>query len=104
MHWAKKDRKVEFVKGYFPASAVDINLAEVSFAHIDLDLYHSTLETLNFLREKFIQHSIIVFDDYFREAAGVAKAVNEFEHNFPDWKTFPIYPAQGLMLHRSWFE
>jgi hypothetical protein len=104
MYWAEKGREVEFVKGYFPESALGIDISGVSFAHIDLDLYQSTLDTLNFLRTKFIEHSIIVFDDYFRKAHGVMRAIEEFEQKCPDWKTFPIYPAQGLMLHRSWFE
>jgi O-methyltransferase len=101
--WSNKRRDVVWVKGYFPQSAAGIEISNVSFAHIDLDLYRSTLDTLEFLDGRFIEKSIIVLDDYMRSVDGVMKAVREFQSARPEWISFPIYPGQGLMIHQSWF-
>lgn len=102
--WRDKRRDVVWVKGYFPQSAADIDISNVSFAHIDLDLYQSTLDTLEFLDGRFIHKSIIVLDDYMRGVDGVMKAVREFQSAHPEWISFPMYPGQGLMVHESWFK
>jgi hypothetical protein len=102
--WKNKRRDVIWVKGYFPQSAAGINISNVSFAHIDLDLYQSTLDTLEFLDGRFVDKSIIVLDDYMRSVDGVMKAVIEFQSAHPEWISFPMYPGQGLMIHKSWFK
>lgn len=98
-----KNRKVEILKGYFPDSDIEHKASGISFAHIDVDIYGSTKNTLEYLQDKFLSRSIIVFDDYFREADGVMRAVTEFERKYREWMTYPIYPGQGIMLHKSWF-
>jgi hypothetical protein len=100
--WTNKGRDVRWVRGYFPESAASTEIGNISFAHIDLDIYKSTAETLDYLQPRFIDRSIVVFDDYLRNADGVMKAVQEFSVAHPDWVTFPIFPGQGLMIHRSW--
>jgi hypothetical protein len=101
--WEGKGRNVTWVKGYFPESAANANIRNISFAHIDVDLHKSTLDTLEFLHPLFIDRSIIVLDDYLRSVDGVMKAVKDFQDRHPEWVSFPIYPSQGLMLHSSWF-
>ncbi len=102
--WNGKARDVRWVKGYFPESASFVDIGNISFAHIDLDLYRSTADALTYLLPRFTDRSIVVFDDYLRDADGVMKAVKEFLIKNPDWATFPIFPGQGLMIHRSWFD
>jgi hypothetical protein len=92
----------EIIQGRFPASDVAGKVRNVSFAHIDVDVYSSAIETLRYLRPFMLQKSIIVLDDYFRSADGMIKAVAEFVAEAPDWCAFPIYPGQGIMIHRSW--
>lgn len=101
--WADKGRDVRWIKGYFPESAANVDLSNISFAHIDTDLYESTAKTLNYLRPRLIDHSIVVFDDYLRSVDGVMKAVGEFTRANSDWAAFPMFPGQGLMIHRDWF-
>ncbi len=48
------------------------------------------------------ERSLIVVDDYMRTAEGVVQAVDEFVALTGDWIVFPIYPGQGLLIHRSW--
>lgn len=102
--WANKRRDVRWIRGYFPDSAAKLNLSNISFAHIDTDLYESTANTLAYLRPRLIDHSIVVFDDYLRSVDGVMKAVGEFTRAHPDWVVFPMFPGQGLMIHRNWFD
>jgi Macrocin-O-methyltransferase (TylF) len=94
---------VRWVRGYFPDSAGDIEISNVSFAHVDLDLYESTVNTLEYLRPRLIEQSIVVFDDYLRGVDGVIKATREFSEAHPDWVIFPIFPGQGFMVNRNWF-
>lgn len=101
--WAGKGRNVTFIKGYFPQSATNTDIRDISFAHIDVDLYQSVADTLEFLLDRFLDQSIIVFDDYMRGAEGLMKAVREFESEHRDWISFPIYPGQGMMINRNWF-
>lgn len=99
-----RGRDFQVIAGFFPQSCVDISLGPVSFVHLDVDTYKSTLESLEFLAESLIEHSLIVLDDYFRNAEGVNKAVQQFiaTHD-KSWIALPIFPGQGLMIHRSWF-
>jgi Macrocin-O-methyltransferase (TylF) len=101
--WAGKGRDVRWVRGYFPDSAKNLEITNISFAHIDTDLYESTAKTLDYLQPRLVDQSIIVFDDYFRSVDGVVKAVREFTEVHPDWAAFPLFPGQGLVVHRDWF-
>jgi O-methyltransferase len=101
--WSSKGRDVRWVRGYFPESAADMDISNISFAHVDLDIYASTVNTLEYLRTRLIDQSIVVFDDYLRGVDGVTKATREFSEAYPDWVTFPIFPGQGLMVNRSSF-
>ena len=102
--WAGKGRDVRWVQGYFPQSAADMDISNISFAHVDTDLYQSTADTLNYLRPRLMDRSIVVIDDYLRGCDGLIRAVREFTQAHPDWVTFPMFPAQGLLIHRDWFE
>ena len=102
--WAGKGRDVRWVRGYFPQSAAEMDISNISFAHVDTDLYESTTDTLNYLRPRLMDRSIVILDDYLRGADGLVRAVREFTQAYPDWAMFPMFPAQGLLLHRDWFE
>lgn len=57
------------LKGMYSASEVKdpFNLVckQISIAHIDCDLYESTLEALELCKDKFVDGSILLFDDWF---------------------------------------
>jgi hypothetical protein len=40
--FASHNKKAEIVKGFFPASAVNVDLGEVAFCHLDVDVYDAT--------------------------------------------------------------
>ena len=49
-----------------------------SFVHIDFDLYNSTIDTFNFIKNRLEKNAIILFDDYnLINQEGVKKAVTD---------------------------
>jgi hypothetical protein len=95
-------RNFELIEGCFPMSATGRPLDGLSFVHMDFDLYQSIFDSLVFLNDQMMEKSIIVVDDYRRTAEGVVQAVDKFVAVTGDWIAFPIYPGQGLLIHRSW--
>jgi len=99
-----RGRNFQVIAGFFPQSCGGIPLGPVSFVHLDADTYKSTIESLEFLAGSLMERSLIVLDDYFRKAEGVNEAVRQFTAGNRSWIALPLFPGQGLMLHRSWFE
>lgn len=84
---------VALVKGLFDASLPDFlatHPGDVSYLHIDCDLYSSTRVVLDLLRERIKPGTVIVFDEYL---------------NYPTWrehehKAFSEFvAAHGLKFH-----
>ena len=98
-----RDRRFQVIAGFFPQSCEGIDLGPFSFVHLDADLYQSTIDSLEYLRDRLLDRSLIVLDDYFRRAEGVNRAVAEFTSRHKAWAAFPLFPGQGLLLHRNWF-
>jgi hypothetical protein len=40
------------------------DIKQVAYARIDCDLYQPTVECLDFLRDRFVDRAILVFDDW----------------------------------------
>jgi len=99
---ARHTSNFELIDGCFPTSCAGHQLDALSFVHMDFDLYKSILDSLIFLNDKMIEKSVIIIDDYMRSSEGVVKAVKDFVARTGDWIAFPIYPGQGLLIHRSW--
>lgn len=91
-------RKAEIVKGFFPASAVNVDLGEIAFCHLDVDVYEATRQSLDYLADRLAKRSFVLIDDYQREARGVDVAVDEFLKGHPRFRCFPLHPSQGLLF------
>ena len=53
-----------------------------SFVHLDFDLYQSTVDTYNFIKDRLEDNAIILFDDYnLINQEGVKKAVADLKIN-----------------------
>jgi predicted O-methyltransferase YrrM len=100
-----RGRPHEVIQGFFPASVAGRQIGPISFVHLDADVYKATIESLQYLIDNRLltQKAIVVLDDYSRGADGVNRATAEFITSHPDWNVFPMFPAEGLLLHRSWF-
>ncbi len=100
----RKQRNARLIKGYFPESCRGVDLQPISFAHVDVDTYKATIETLFFLDDRMIEKSLIVLDDYNRRADGVNRAISEFSRERRCWAVFPIFPSQAILIHKTWLD
>ncbi|MGB7768570.1 MAG: TylF/MycF/NovP-related O-methyltransferase [Verrucomicrobiia bacterium] len=104
--FSERKRNYAILAGYFPAICKEKNfdLGRLSFVHLDVDAYKPTIESLDYLEPFMMPRSLIVLDDFNRKAEGVMRAVSEFVARNPTWVAFPLFPSQGLMVHKSWFD
>lgn len=99
-----RGRDVLILDGFFPESAEGHDLGPLSFAHVDVDVYEATRDTLAFIARLMSPRSLIVLDDHRRTAHGVDRAVEEFTAANPAWIALPLFPAQAVLIPNSWFD
>jgi predicted O-methyltransferase YrrM len=81
--------RVKLIKGYFPDSATEeIKELNFSFAHLDVDTYTSTLNSLEFLYPRMSKGGIIMSHDY-NSIPAVTRAIDEFFSNKPETVNTP---------------
>jgi hypothetical protein len=100
--FSRKGRAYRIVVGEFPGSVGGQSLGPIAFAHVDVDVYSATIETLRYLSSQMIDRSLIILDDRHRRAEGVDKAVEQFLNEDRRWLEFPMFPAQALLMDRAW--
>ncbi len=84
-------QNVYFYEGIFPQTASPIKDKNFSFVHIDVDIYKSVKDCLEFFYERMVSQGVIIIDDYGSWACpGAKKAVSEF---LVDKKESPIITA-----------
>lgn len=62
--FAQTRTPVHFIKGSIPGTLGTLEVPEISFAHIDVNLYDPTLHATEFSLERMPKGGIILFDDY----------------------------------------
>lgn len=87
---------VEIHVGFIPATFEGVRLEKVCWAHIDVDLFQSVKDCINFIYPRLCPGGIMVFDDYgFPSCPGARKAVDEAFANRPE---VPICLPTGQCL------
>jgi O-methyltransferase len=79
-------RNYKIIKGIFPEDSEHLVKpgSIFGFCHIDVDVYDSAKDIVNWIWDKMIVGGVIVFDDYaFHSCDGVTRYVNE-QKNKPD--------------------
>jgi hypothetical protein len=66
------------VKGFFADTVPELPAGELSFLHIDADLYESVKTALVNLYDRVVPGGVIVIDDFFHPAQGPARALSDF--------------------------
>jgi hypothetical protein len=99
-----RGRDYQVIEGFFPASCRGLELGSFVFAHVDVDVYQATVETLEYLRPRMTPGAFIVLDDFRRSANGVDMAVEEFVQKYDDWMFLPLFPGQAVLMNRSHFD
>lgn len=70
---------VDLHKGWIPGVFEGVEVGQLSFAMIDVDLYEPTLASLQFVYPRLVPGGVIFFDDYgYRNFPGAKIAVDEF--------------------------
>ena len=65
--------------GWIPQTFLPLAQAEISFAHVDVDIYQSVLDCCRFILPRLKVGGVIVFDDYgFPTCPGARAAVDEY--------------------------
>ncbi len=95
--------KENIIKGFYEDSLtldVQSRMPKVGVVHIDVDLYSSTVEVLNFIKPLLVVGSVLVFDDWYCFAPGSnmgeRRALEEFCHNnqsfkVEEWKSYSTF-------------
>jgi O-methyltransferase len=93
------------IQGFFPAAAEHLDLREIAFCHLDVDIYESTKKCLEYLAPRMAARSLIVLDDVDHgETPGVKKAMNEFIAEHARFLAIPMFPCQAVLLPKSFWE
>lgn len=73
--------KVRLIKGFFPDPKVlrQITDDKFSYVHVDVDLYQSTKDCLEYFVPKLVLNGVLIIDDYgFITTPGAKEAVDEY--------------------------
>lgn len=75
--------RIRYVEGFFPGSFAGYAGGPVALLHVDVDLYQSYVDTLDFFVPRMAPGGIILFDEYDRgndatKWPGAKRAVDEF--------------------------
>lgn len=81
---SKKNSSLETIVGFFPNLEKEkmekIEKEKFSFVHLDFDLYQSTIDCLDFLKDRLEKNAIVLVDDFnFINQEGVKKAFQDLE-------------------------
>ena len=83
-------------KGLIPATLVGLEAARIAFAHIDVDIYKSVLDCLQFIWPRLSLGGFVVLDDYgVATCPGARAAADEF---FLKERCVPLCLATGQAL------
>ena len=80
--YVKGGERCVFRKGIIPDTFSGLEDTVISFCHIDVDIYKSIIDSLEFVWPRLSVGGVIVFDDYgFPSCPGALQAVDEFFQN-----------------------
>jgi O-methyltransferase len=98
---APVNRRVHFIKGYFPDSIPELfDTRTFAFVHLDADLYEPSLAGLRFFYPRMAHHGIIIVHDY-NAWPGARSAVDEFMRDKPELVVAMPDKSGSAMICRS---
>ena len=82
--------------GFIPRTFAGLDVDKICWAHIDVDIYQSVRDCINYVYPKLTSGGILVFDDYgFPSCPGARRAVDEAFEGLPE---VPICLPTGQCL------
>jgi hypothetical protein len=92
---------IKFFKGWIPDRFHEIENKRFAFAHIDVDLYEPTRDSIAFFYPRVEKGGIIICDDYgFKTCPGATKAINDFLVDKPE-KMISLSCGGGFLIKNS---
>jgi O-methyltransferase len=89
---------IEIREGWIPDTFAGLEDIPYAFAHIDVDLYQSTLDCCAYFYPRLVPGGVLVFDDYgFPAARGEKEAVDEFFADKPE-SPITLLTGQAIVL------
>ena len=85
------------LKGFFPDTAEPVQSNRFSFVHLDVDLYESTRDGLEFFWPRMLEGGILVSHDYSR-CEGVFQAFSEFFQDQIDGRIVELPSTQVMVI------
>jgi O-methyltransferase len=97
-------RMIVIRSGWIPATFNGLEGNRYAFAHLDVDLYQSTLDCCQYFYSRLVPGGILLFDEYaFAPSRGEKDAVDEFFAGKPESPiTLPTGQAVVLKVPSSW--
>lgn len=91
-------KNVHIYPGLFPGTSEPVKNTRFAFVHLDVDLYQSTKDCLEFFYERMEPGGIILSHDY-AQAAGVKQAFREFFQDKPEG-IIELHMTQCMVVKR----
>ena len=85
--------RVQFHEGYIPETFRDADIQQLAFAHVDVDLYQSVLDCVEFVYPRLTPGGILLFDDYGFPSCTRAREATDLA--FSKLREKPIYLPTG---------
>lgn len=77
--------RIAFHKGYFPETAVGLEERRFALVYVDVDIYQSVKDALEFFYPRLVPGGVMVFDDFDSpKCQGVRKAIDAFLADKPE--------------------
>lgn len=93
--------RLSFYQGWFPQTTKGLEQRRYAFVHLDVDLYQSTLDALQFFYPRLVPGGMILSHDYNSlSCPGVAKAYKEFFSDKPEIIIELAGTSQCLVMKR----
>lgn len=98
------------IPGFFSdslTSQLQLRMPKVGVVHIDVDLYSSTIEVLNFIKPLLVVGTVLIFDDYYcfppDGSKGEMRALLEFCEDNPsikvkEWKSYSTFGQSFFVI------
>jgi O-methyltransferase len=76
---------VKFHRGFIPDTFADLQIDQIAWAHIDVDIYQSVHDCIRYIYPRLVPGAFLIFDDYgFPSCAGARRAVDEAFATLPE--------------------
>jgi hypothetical protein len=93
-----RGRDANIIKGRFPMSDTEGVVRDIAFAHVDVTIYDSCHNALEYLKDRSVPNAIWLVDSYRRTTKGIDRAVDDFIEQHQGWRAAPIYPGEAIVL------